>query len=53
MIVNININNFPKGMNTLAMWSNGPLPQVYNFCKFGPFILFKSMFILHWGEALC
>ena len=26
-MVNINICNFHKGMSTLAMWSNGPLPQ--------------------------
>ena len=28
-MVNININNFPKWTSTLAMRSNGPLPQVY------------------------
>jgi hypothetical protein len=28
MMVNININDFPKWMSTLAMQSNGPLPQV-------------------------
>jgi hypothetical protein len=29
MMVNINIFNFYKGTSTLAMRSNGPLPQVY------------------------
>jgi len=28
MMVNINTSNFPKGMSTLAMQSNGPLPQI-------------------------
>ena len=28
MMVNINTSNFPKGISTLAMQSNSPLPQI-------------------------
>jgi hypothetical protein len=42
MMVNLSINYFPKGTSTLAMQSNGPLPQV---CFWGLSVVpFKKLF---------